>query len=358
MAEAHRDLTRNLLAIIIIVSLIGTSIWILRPFLGAAIWAATIVVSTWPLMVLLQKRLWNKRSLAVAVMTVILLCVLVIPLWFAIGTIVSNIDVITGWVKSIENFSMPHLPEWVGSLPFIGEKMVEIWDKVGAAGIQGIAVRIAPHAGGMIKWFGAQVGGFGMLLVEFLLTAILAAIIYANGEAAADRLLHFGHRLAGPRGENTVRLAGQAVRGVALGIVVTALVQSVLAGLSLAIAGIPFAGILTAVVLILAISQIGVLPVLGIATFWLFWNGNSGKGIFLLICTIVVATLDNFLRPILIKKGADLPLLLIFTGVVGGLISFGLIGLFIGPVVLAVAHKLLDAWLEDGKGAVVSGLSK
>lgn len=351
MVETQRDLTRNLLAILIIVALIGSSIWILRPFLGAAIWAAAIVVTTWPLMVLIQKRLGNRRSLAVAVMTVILLCVLVIPFWFAIGTIVSNMDVITGWVKSLENFRMPHLPEWIRNLPFIGENMVEIWDKVAAVGIQDIAVRIAPHAGGFIKWFGSQVGGFGMLLVEFLLTTILAAVIYANGEAAADRLLLFGHRLAGQRGENTVHLVGQAIRGVAMGIVVTALVQSVLAGLSLAIAGIPFAGILTAVVLILAISQIGVLPVLGIATFWLFWNGDTGKGIFLLICTIVVATMDNFLRPILIKKGADLPLLLIFTGVVGGLIGFGLIGLFIGPVVLAVAHKLLDAWLEDGRGA-------
>ncbi len=351
MAEVPRDLTRSLLAVIVIVALIGSSIWILRPFIGAAVWAATIVVATWPLMIALQKWLWHRRSLAVVVMTAILLCVLVIPLSMAIGTIISNIDIISGWVKSIENFTMPHLPEWVGNLPLIGEKMGVLWEKVAAAGIQGIAVRIAPYAGGLIKWFGVQVGGFGMLLVEFLITAILAAIMYANGEAAAKRILLFGHRLAGQRGENTIRLAGQAVRGVALGIVVTALVQSVLAGLSLAIAGIPFAAILTAVILILAISQIGVLPVLGMATLWLFWNGNSGRGIFLLICTIVVATLDNFLRPILIKKGADLPLLLIFTGVVGGLIGFGLIGLFVGPVVLAVAHKLLDAWLdEDGKG--------
>jgi predicted PurR-regulated permease PerM len=228
---------------------------------------------------------------------------------------------------------------------------VAVWEKTAREGIQEIAATIGPYAGDLIKWFVAQVGGFGKLLVEFLLTVLIAAILYANGEAAADRVLCFGRRLAGLHGENAVRLAGQAVRGVSLGIVVTALAQSVLGGLGLLIAGVPFAAILTAVMLILSISQIGVVPVLGLATLWLFWNGSTGMGIFLLVYTLIVGTLDNVLRPILIKRGADLPLLLIFIGVVGGLMSFGLIGLFVGPVVLAVAHKLLDAWMEgDGGG--------
>jgi predicted PurR-regulated permease PerM len=348
MAEVQRDLTRNLLGVIFIVGLIGSTFWILRPFLGAAVWAATIVVATWPLMIALQKRLCHKRSLAVAAMTVVLLCVLVVPLSFAIGTILSNAEIITGWAKLLAGFRMPPHPEWVGNLPLVGGKLADVWEKVAAVRIHDIAAKIGPYAGGLIKWFVAQVGGFGMLLVEFLLTVLLAAIMYANGEAAAKRALLFGHRLAGPSGENAVRLAGQAVRGVALGIVVTALAQSVLGGIGLVIAGVPFAAILTALMLMLAISQIGVLPVLGSATLWLFWSGSSGRGAFLLIVTVIVGTMDNFIRPILIKKGADLPLLLIFTGVVGGLIAFGLIGLFVGPVVLAVAHKLLEAWVVEG----------
>jgi len=351
MAEAQRDLTRSLLGVIFIVALIGSTIWILRPFIGAAVWAATIVVATWSLMIALQKRLWHKRSLAVAVMTLVLLCVLVVPLSLAIGTILSNADEIAGWAKSLVSFSLPPHPEWMGSIPLIGGKVVDVWEKVAAAGIQGVAAKIGPYAGGAIKWFVAQVGGFGMLLMEFLLTVLIAAILYAHGEVAARRVLLFGRRLAGPRGENAVCLAGQAVRGVALGIVVTALAQSVLGGIGLVIAGVPFAAILTAVMLMLAISQIGVLPVLGLATIWLFWSGSTGRGVFLLVCTVVVGTMDNVLRPILIKKGADLPLLLIFTGVVGGLMAFGLIGLFVGPVVLAVAHKLLDAWVEEEAGA-------
>jgi predicted PurR-regulated permease PerM len=348
MAEAQRDLTRSLLAVIFIVGLIGSTFWILRPFLGAAVWATTIVVATWPLMIALQKRLWHKRALAVAAMTVVLLCVLVVPLTMAVGTILSSAEDIAGWAKSLAGFNMPPHPEWLEKLPFIGGKAVDVWEKVAAARIQDVAGKAGPYAGGVIKWFVAQVGGFGMLLVEFLLTVLIAAIMYANGEAAATRALLFGRRLAGPRGENAVRLAGQAVRGVAMGIVVTAFVQSVSGGIGLVIAGVPFAAVLTAVMLMLAISQIGVLPVLGPATLWLFWSGSSGRGAFLLVVTVIVGTMDNVIRPILIKKGADLPLLLIFTGVVGGLMAFGLIGLFVGPVVLAVAHKLLGAWMEEG----------
>jgi len=142
-------------------------------------------------------------------------------------------------------------------------------------------------------------------------------------------------------------LAGQAVRGVALGVVVTALAQSVLGGVGLAVAGIPFAAVLTAVMFMLAIAQIGPLLVLIPSVVWLYWSNSTGWGTFLLVWTLVVGTMDNFLRPILIKKGADLPLLLIFAGVVGGLIAFGLIGIFVGPVVLAVAHKLLSAWVDE-----------
>jgi len=129
---------------------------------------------------------------------------------------------------------------------------------------------------------------------------------------------------------------------------VTALAQTIFAGLGLVIAGVPFAGVLTAAMLLLSIAQIGVIPVLGCAIAWLYWSGDSAWGTFLLVWTIVAATMDNFLRPILIRKGADLPLLLIFAGVVGGLLAFGLIGIFVGPVVLAVADALLTAWIDRG----------
>jgi predicted PurR-regulated permease PerM len=346
MDETRGDLPRNVLGVLFIIALIGSSVWILRPFLGAAIWATTIVVATWSLMIRVQSWLGNKRSLAVAVMTLFLLCVLVVPLTLAIGTIVSNVDEIVAWAKSLKAFRAPSPPEWLASLPFIGAKAVDLWESVAAAGMQEVTARAAPYAVVFIGWLVAQLGNVGILLVEFLLTVILAASLYVNGELATQRLLRFGRRLAGAGGENAVQLAGQTIRGVALGIVVTALAQTIFAGLGLVIAGVPFAGVLTAAMLLLSIAQIGVVPLLGCAVAWLYWSGESAWGTFLLVWTLVAGAMDNFLRPILIKKGADLPLLLVFAGVVGGLLAFGLIGIFVGPVVLAVADRLLMAWID------------
>ena len=348
MAEMQRDITRHVLAVLFIVALIGSSLWILRPFLGATVWATTIVVATWPLMVAAQTWLWNKRALAVTLMTLLLLCVLVVPLTLAIGTVVGNVDEIVDWTKSLASFKTPPTPpEWITNLPVVGSRAAELWRYVAAVGIQEVTTRAAPYVGGLIKWFVAQVGGVGVLLVEFLLTVILAAAMYANGEAASLRIMRFGRRLAGDRGESAVHLAGQTIRGVALGVVVTALAQSVFAGLGLLIAGVPFAGVLTGAMLILAIAQIGVIPVLGAATAWLYWSDQTTWGTFMLVWTIVAGTMDNFLRPMLIKKGANLPLLLVFAGVIGGLLAFGLIGIFVGPVVLAVADALLTTWIDS-----------
>jgi predicted PurR-regulated permease PerM len=359
VTEIQRDITRTVLAVLFIGALIGTSLWILKPFLGAAIWAVTIVTATWPLMVSIQNRLWGLRSLAVTVMTVVLLCGLVIPLWLAIGTIVSNTDQIAAWARSLSAFEIPPPPAWLAGLPFFGGDLVAAWKKVAVAELQDFMKKLAPYGGIAIRWFATEVGGFGALVLQFLLTVVFAALLYAKGEQATSWIKRFGRRLAGARGEHSVRLAAQAVRGVAFGVVVTAVVMSVVGGVGLAVAGIPFAAILTAVMFMLAIAQVGPLLVLIPSVVWLYWSDQTGWATFLLVWTLVIEAMDKFLRPILIKKGADLPLLLIFLGVVGGLIAFGLIGIFVGPVVLAVAHKLLSAWvdeeIEEGGGPANEG---
>ena len=134
---------------------------------------------------------------------------------------------------------------------------------------------------------------------------------------------------------------------MALGVGVTAVVQTVLGGIGLAVAGVPFASLLSAVMLMLCIAQLGPALVLFPAVAWMYWTGETAWATVLLVWSLVVSTLDNILRPMLIKKGADLPLLLIFAGVIGGLLGFGLIGIFVGPVVLAVTYTLLGAWIED-----------
>jgi predicted PurR-regulated permease PerM len=271
-----------------------------------------------------------------------------VPLSVAIVTLVDNADRIVGWSKWLAETRVPPPPDWVAGIPVVGDKLQQVWQQFVAAGIQDFAIKLAPYAQAITKWLAAEVGGFGMLFFQFLLTVVIAAILYSGGESAASWIKQFGMRLAGTKGVNAVVLAGQAIRGVALGVVVTAVAQSVLGGIGLAIAGVPMVAVLTALMFMLSIAQLGPLLVLVPAVVWLYWTGDNVWGTFLLVWTLIVGSMDNFLRPYLIKKGADLPLLLIFAGVIGGLVSFGLVGIFVGPVVLAVTYTLIDAWVKDG----------
>ncbi len=346
-ARASSDLARTTLQLLFLGALIACSFWIVQPFLIASAWATMIVVATWPLLLRAQAWLGGRRSLAVATMTIALLLILVVPLYFGIDAIVSNAEQIVEWSKSLASFSVPQPPAWLEGLPLIGVKLASRWQQLAAASPDEVSARLSPHAQQIILWLVGQMGNIGLLLVQFLLTVIIAAILYANGETAARGACRFARRLAGPQGENAVHLAGQAVRGVALGVVVTALVQSGLAGVGLAIAGVPFAAVLTALMFILAVAQVGAGPVLIPAVIWVYMKRSAVWGTGLLVWAIFCMTFDNLLRPLLIKRGADLPLLLVFAGVIGGLIAFGVIGLFIGPVVLAVAYTLLAYWVSE-----------
>jgi predicted PurR-regulated permease PerM len=336
-----------LLAALSIGGLIAGSLWVLWPFVGAIIWATMVVVATWPMMLGLQGRLWNRRWLAVTVMTLALLLLLIVPLTLAVATIVDNTDRIIGWAKLLTHFDMPPPPDWLAGLPLIGPEAARLWAQLSAAGLGSVAAKLAPYAGGVAAWFAAQAGSAGLITMQFLLTVVIAAIMYLHGENAASVVLRFGRRLAGERGETVILLAGRAIRGVALGVVVTALVQSVLGGIGLAICGVPFAVLFSGVMFMLCIAQIGPALVLVPAVIWLYWTGDSVWGTVLLVWTVVVVTLDNLLRPILIRRGANLPLLLIFAGVIGGLMALGLIGIFVGPVVLAVTYTLFSAWIDE-----------
>lgn len=348
----HKDLARTTFGVLFIGLLLGTSLWILRPFLGAAVWATMVVVATWPLMLRVQRLLWGRRGLAVAVMTLLLLLLFVVPLVFAIVTIVGNADRLIDWARLASDFHLPEQPPaWLLDLPLVGDLLGRLWHQAADLGLRDLLPKVSPYAGDLTRWFVAQVGSIGLLLFQFLLTVVIAAVMYGHGEEAAALAHRFAHRLAGARGVDAVVLASGAIRGVALGVGVTAFVQAVLGALGVALAGVPFATLLGALMFMLCIAQVGPMPVLLGAAGWAFYNGSTGWAVFLVVWALIVGTLDNVLRPWLIKLGADLPLLLIFAGVIGGLLAFGLVGIFVGPVMLAVGYTLLDAWMDDGHAA-------
>lgn len=352
MVTDSRDLTRIVLAVLAILILIVSSLWILRPFLLATVWATTIVVATWPLMLKVEARLRKRRGAAVAVMVVVMLLAFVLPLALAVGAIASHADTIQGWLAALPEKELSPTPDRIRSIPVVGSKVAALWDPIAAAGTQELRERVAPYSRDAAAWVMQRVGSLGVAFVQFLLTVVIAGVLYASGESVAAGLRRFGRRIGGDRGEQVVHLAGQTIRSVALGVVVTALVQTTLAGLGLAVAGVPFAALLTGVIFILAIAQLGPLPVLIPATIWMYATKGAGWGTLLLVWSLAVGLMDNFLRPVLIKRGADLPLLLIFSGVIGGLIGFGVIGLFVGPVLLAVTYTLLRDWVMQEQRSV------
>jgi len=349
MTITQQDLTRTTLAVLFIAVLIAATFWILRPFLTALIWATMIVVATWPVMLRVQAALWGRRSLAVTVMTIALLLVFVVPFTLAIGTLVANIDEIVDSAKSLGTAKLPEPPHWVQTVPLVGRRVASAWRHLAASGPEELGRTIAPYTQQAARWLLEQMGTLGVMTVQFLLTVVIAAVLFAAGEAAAAGLRRFARRLAGMHGESAIRLAVQAIRGVALGVVLVAIGQSVLGGVGLAVAGVPFPLLLTFLMFLLCLAQIGPGLILVGAIAWLYWEGAAGWATALLVWSIFVGTVDNVVRPILIMKGADLPLLLIFAGVVGGLIAFGLIGIFIGPVVLAVVYMLIEAWVREGQ---------
>jgi len=344
---ASSDITRTILAVLFIAGLIAVSFWILRPFLTSIVWAAIIVVATWPVLLKVQAVFRGRRGFAVTVMTVVLLMVIVVPLIVGIVAIAGKADEISSRIKTLSGVTIPPPPEWVGKIPLGGTRLAERWREYAALSQDELVRQMTPYAQAALRWFVAKAGSIAAMILEFLLTVIMAAVMYAQGEAAAAGIRKFARRLAGERGEETVVLAAKTCRSVALGIVVTAVIQSGIGGIGLVVAGVPAAPVLTAVMFMLCLAQLGPILVLVPSVIWLYWSGQALWGTVLLIVTIFAGTIDNFLRPVLIRKGADLPLLLIFAGVIGGLIAFGVIGLFIGPVVLAVTLTLLQKWMSD-----------
>jgi predicted PurR-regulated permease PerM len=180
------------------------------------------------------------------------------------------------------------------------------------------------------------------------------AVMFAHGEVATAAVVRVLRRLGGDAGETMAIVSGQAIRSVALGVGLSSVIEAAVAGAGMMIAGVPYAGLLTVVIFMCALVQIGPTLVMVPLVVWLFWSGATGAALVMAGVFAIVLAIDNLLGPVLIRKTIDLPMLLIIAGVIGGVVAFGLMGIFVGPVVLAVAYTLLNLWVEKGTGAVIT----
>jgi predicted PurR-regulated permease PerM len=345
LPPGHRDLPRLVLGVLLMTVMIGGTLWILSPFLPSLVWATMIVVTTWPLLLRLQRALRGSRKLAVTVMVALLLVIVIAPLVLAVSTIADQADRISR--VELSKLHIPAPPDWIRGVPAVGEKVAAEWQALASATPEELATKATPYVRPVVSWIAAQAGNAGMFMANLLLTLLLCAVLYVTGETAAQGVRRFARRLHGEAGDNAVLLAAGSIRAVALGIVVTAIVQTSLGALGLLIASVPYVAVLAALMFVFCIAQIGpTLPLLA-AIGWLYYTDQTVAAVALLVWTVLVASLDNVLRPLLIRRGADLPLLLIMAGVIGGLLTFGLMGLFVGPVLLAVTYKQVGAWVAE-----------
>ena len=344
--HASPDVAHATLSVLFLVSLVALTAAVVSPFLTAMLWATIVSVAMWPALLRLQALIGGRRGLAVAIVTVAILLVVFVPVTLALATIARNARALTTDVKALESIALPAPPPFLERIPFAGDRLARKWRDVAALSPDERTARSLPYLQTALQWFAAKAGSVGTMLLQFLLTTIITAIVLLRGEIVRDGILRFARRLAGQPGYDVTIRAGQAIRGVVLGVVLTAVLQSALGGFGLAVTGIPAASLLTAVMLFFCLAQLGPAPVLLPAVIWLYWSGQSGLGTVLLVITITTLAIDNVVRPLLIRRGASLPILLIFTGVIGGLVAFGIIGLFIGPAVLTVAYTLLTRWVS------------
>lgn len=343
--SSERSIPQRLLTLIFFLLMIVASFWVVQPFILGFAWAGMVVIATWGMMLKIQNILWQRRSLAVFVMTLILLLVFIIPITLLVSSVLENAQPVLNWL-SAGKITIPELT-WLSALPLVGTKAAYYYQQMVAGGSTQLLAKLQPYIGQTTSFFVAQAGHFGRLLVHLALMLLFSILLYWRGERVALGVRHFAFWLAGSRGDAVVILANQAIKAVALGIVVTALVQGVLGGIGLALVGIPYATLLTVLIILCCLIQVGPLLVLVPAVIWLYWSGDTTWGTVLLIWSLVVASMDSVLRPMLIRLGADLPMLIILTGVIGGLVAFGMIGLFIGPVVLAVSYRLVNVWMHE-----------
>ena len=289
----------------------------------------------------------RRRKLAATLVTLLMILIIVIPSIFLTETLVTGLTNLADGLRD-GTLKVPPPPEGVDELPLIGAPLFKIWD-LASVNMEKALQQVGPELKAVILWLVSAAGSAGIALLLFIVSLIIAGVMMAHAEAGARVAEKVAVRLAGDRGLEQVRIAELTVRSVARGILGVAGIQSLLAGIGLLVAGIPGAGLWALVCLLLAIMQIGPLPVMGLAVIYMFATADTLPAVLFLVWSLIVIASDNVLKPLLLGRGVDVPMLVILLGALGGFITSGIIGLFVGAVILALGYKLLMAWMEESQ---------
>jgi len=342
MDLSRSRLERNIGGILTLL-LVGSCLLVLRPFVSALLWAVVLCFSTWPLYRRLLRWVGQRRTLAAFLMTLGMIAVVLVPCGVIGATLADNVHALTIAVRQWFDTGPPAPPEWLARVPVVGHRAMAYWQTLATD-----TTKLLLEARRLIEPLSALLLVIGRMLIsgllELTLSILIAFFLYRDGESIAVRISTLVERIAGERGRHLLTVAGGTVRGVVYGILGTALVQAIMAGIGYFIAGVPGAAMLALLTFFLSVVPIGPPLIWVPAALWLFHEGSTGWGVFMLIWGLGVSSIDNVVKPWLISQGSDMPFLLIFFGVLGGALAFGFIGVFLGPTLLAVGYRLFTEW--------------
>ena len=334
----------RLLVQILLLVLFGASLWVMAPFWSALFWGAVLAFASWPLMRLLTRALGGRESMAAGILTLGWMLLVAGPLVWLGFNLADHVRDATTFAKDVQLEGLPEAPAWLAGIPLIGERLVSMWDTIDEQGAA-LLVSIKPYLGQVGNWLLARSAQIGGGILELTLSIVFVFFFYRDGPRLAAFVHGLLERLIGERADYYQELVAGTVQRVVNGVIGTAAAQALLALIGFLIAGVPGALVLGLATFLLSLIPMGP-PLIWIpATAWLVWKGDYGMAIFLGIWgTLIISGVDNVLKPYLISRGGNLPLVIVLLGVFGGLIAFGFIGLFIGPTLLAIAYSLLVDW--------------
>ena len=324
--------------------LIAWCFQILRPFITPVIWGTIIAIALYPVCRKLSNLLGNRIKVAASIMTVIILLIIILPCIQMVGSFVDGMTYLNGRIQSGE-IKVPPPPENIDSWPVIGKLLKSRWHEA-SENLVTTLTRFAPQLKAISVRLLELALGTTMGLLQFTLSIIIAGVLMANAKGGGNLARELFVSLAGGRGNDFADISTITIRNVVKGILGVALIQGLLAGLGFMIAGVPGAGVWAFLCIFLAIIQIGIAPVVIPVIIYMFYHADTLTAVLLMVWLILVMLSDNFLKPVLLGRGAPVPMLVIFLGSIGGFISMGFIGLFIGAVILSLGFKLFQAWLK------------